>query len=57
MMMTGLMLALCALGLAAALLLLRRIPLCPADVADSSTRVSIIIPARNEEQNLPRLIT
>jgi len=57
MIMTGLMLALCALGLAAALPLLRRIPLCPAGVPPSSTRISIIIPARNEEHNLPRLLS
>jgi 4,4'-diaponeurosporenoate glycosyltransferase len=47
---------LCALGLPAGLLLIRRIPTCPPAVPCAGTTVSIIIPARNEEQNLPRLL-
>lgn len=43
-------------GLAANLLLLWRIPTCPAAVPDAAVSVSVIIPARNEEANLPRLL-
>jgi 4,4'-diaponeurosporenoate glycosyltransferase len=49
-------LGVCALTLAAGNLLLRSIPLCPAAAPDTDTHVSIIIPARNEEQTLPRLL-
>ena len=47
---------LCALGLPAGVLLIRRIPLCPFSEPPAGTSFSIIIPARNEEQNLPRLL-
>lgn len=43
-------------GLAAGSLLLWRIPTCPAALADAPVSVSVIIPARNEEANLPRLL-
>ena len=49
---------LCALGLPAGFLLIRRIPTCSA--IESSVgflpKLSIVIPARNEEDNLPRLL-
>jgi len=47
---------LCALGLPAGFLLIRRIPTCPPAEPCAGTSLSIIIPARNEEQNLPRLL-
>ncbi|MGA9585127.1 MAG: glycosyltransferase family A protein [Terracidiphilus sp.] len=47
---------LCALGLAAGFLLIRRIPTCPPAEPFAAASLSIIIPARNEEQNLPRLL-
>lgn len=47
---------LCALGLPAGFLLIRGIPLCPPHQPRSAVRLSIVIPARNEEQNLPRLL-
>ncbi len=47
---------LCALGLPAGFLLIRRIPTCSAAGPCVATSLSIIIPARNEEQNLPRLL-
>lgn len=47
---------LCAIGLPAGLLLIRRVPACPPGVPCVGTSVSIIIPARNEERNLPRLL-
>lgn len=53
MMMTAL---LCALGLAAGLLLLRRVPTCPPSEAPHQASVSIIIPARNEARNLPHIL-
>jgi 4,4'-diaponeurosporenoate glycosyltransferase len=47
---------LCMLGLAMGFLLIWRVPSCPrARYADASS-LSIIIPARNEEHNLPRLL-
>ena len=46
---------LCAIGVPAGLLLIRRVPTCPAG-KPRRTSLSIIIPARNEEQNLPRLL-
>jgi len=49
-------LVLCVVGLAAGTLLLRSIPVSTASEPDDSHRVSIIIPARNEEKNLPRLL-
>lgn len=45
-----------ALTLVAGALLLRPIPLCPHSVETSAAQLSIIIPARNEEHNLPRLL-
>lgn len=47
---------LCALGLAAGFMLLVRVPLCPASGSAITPRNSVIIPARNEERNLPRLL-
>lgn len=47
---------LCALGLPAGFLLIRRIPTCPSAAPHAVANVSIIIPARDEEQNLPRLL-
>ncbi len=47
---------LCSLGLPAGFLLIRRIPTCPPAVPYTATSVSIIIPARNEERNLSRLL-
>jgi 4,4'-diaponeurosporenoate glycosyltransferase len=47
---------LCALGLPAGFLLIRRIPTCPPAAPCTGSSLSIIIPARNEEQNLPRLL-
>ena len=47
---------LCALGLPAGFLLIRRIPACPPAEPCAKESVSIIIPARDEEQNLPRLL-
>ena len=46
----------CILGLPAALLLIRRIPLCSVAEPTIHANFSIIIPARNEEKNLPRLL-
>jgi 4,4'-diaponeurosporenoate glycosyltransferase len=47
---------LCAVGLAAGFLLLWRVPTCGDGRLNSETSVSVIIPARNEEHNLPRLL-
>jgi len=47
---------LCAIGLPAGFLLIRRIPACKPTNAQEAIRLSIIIPARNEEENLPRLL-
>ncbi len=47
---------LCAFGLPAGFLLIRRIPSCPLAEPRVEESVSIIIPARNEEKNLPRLL-
>ena len=47
---------LCAAGLPAGYLLLRHIPLCPHVPASAAIRLSIVIPVRNEEDNLPRLL-
>ena len=46
-----------ALGLTAGLLLLGRVPLCPRSRGSTDAKVSIVIPARNEEDNLPRLLS
>lgn len=47
---------LCALGLPAAFSLIRSVPLCPPGELHSAAHFSMVIPARNEEQNLPRLL-
>ena len=47
---------LCVVGLAAGFLLLWRIPTCSYAPADAAVGVSVIVPARNEENNLPRLL-
>ena len=47
---------LCAIGLPAGYLLIRRVPSCPSAESDVGASASIIIPARNEEQNLPRIL-
>ena len=47
---------LCAVGLPAGFLLIRRVPACQPANAHKATSLSIIIPARNEEDNLPRLL-
>ena len=47
---------LCALGLAAGILLAHSVPICPTNAISRSISLSIIIPARNEEKNLPRLL-
>lgn len=46
----------CVLGLAAGFLLIRRIKICPPAGPYTRASVSIIIPARDEERNLPRLL-
>lgn len=46
----------CALGIPAGFLLILRVPLCPPVQPHSAPKLSIIIPARNEEKNLPRLL-
>lgn len=45
-----------AVGLAAGFLLLLHIPTCSSPSSHALTGVSVIIPARNEEQNLPHLL-
>lgn len=47
---------LCVIGLVAGTLLLRSVPLSPTSTPSGKHRVSVIIPARNEERNLPRLL-
>jgi 4,4'-diaponeurosporenoate glycosyltransferase len=47
---------LCALGVPAGFLLARRVPLCPPSHAHLDASFSIVIPARNEERNLPQLL-
>jgi 4,4'-diaponeurosporenoate glycosyltransferase len=47
---------LCAVGLPAGFLLIRRIPRCSVAMTAPETSVSIVIPARNEAQNLPHLL-
>ncbi len=46
----------CALGLPAGFMLIRRVPQCPMAGPSTAANFSIIIPARNEEQNLPLLL-
>ncbi len=48
---------LCALGIPAAFLLIGRMRRCPPACSIAAPAFSVIIPARNEEQNLPRLLT
>ncbi|MBB5340737.1 glycosyltransferase [Tunturiibacter gelidoferens] len=43
-------------GLPAGFLLIRRVPTCPSSQSHDATSLSIVIPARNEEDNLPRLL-
>lgn len=45
-----------AIGLGSGFLLIRRVPVCRAFEAGKTASVSILIPARNEERNLPRLL-
>jgi len=45
-----------AVGLPAGFLLIRRVPTCPSAQSHHATSLSIVIPARNEEDNLPRLL-
>ena len=45
-----------AVGLTAGFLLIRRVPTCPSAQSHDATSLSIVIPARNEEDNLPRLL-
>ena len=47
---------LCAIGLSAGILLIRHIPICAPAQPHAPPKLSIIIPARNEETNLPRLL-
>ena len=47
---------LCALGVAAAFLLISRVRTCPPVRAIAYPPLSIVIPARDEERNLPRLL-
>jgi 4,4'-diaponeurosporenoate glycosyltransferase len=54
--MISMVLAICVLALAAGTLLLRSVPLCSVGQSVSAIRVSLIVPARNEERNLPRLL-
>lgn len=46
----------CFLGLTAGFLLMGRVPRCTASHDVSASNLSIVIPARNEERNLPRLL-
>jgi 4,4'-diaponeurosporenoate glycosyltransferase len=46
----------CALGIPAGFLLIRRIPVCPPAQPPQAISLSIVIPARNEENNIPRLL-
>jgi 4,4'-diaponeurosporenoate glycosyltransferase len=46
----------CGLGISAGFLLIWRIPVCPAARPHSAIRLSIVIPARNEEKNIPQLL-
>jgi 4,4'-diaponeurosporenoate glycosyltransferase len=47
---------LCALGLPAGFLLIRRVPACGSAQSYGTVSFSIIVPARNEEDSLPRLL-
>ena len=48
--------AFCLLGIPAAFLLLWRVPLCRSRFMGGNEAVSLIVPARNEEKNLPHLL-
>lgn len=48
---------LCALGVPAGFLLIWRVPVCPPAQHAGGGTFSVIIPARNEEHNLPRLLS
>lgn len=48
--------AFCSLGLPAGFLLLWRVPLCRSRVPCGHEAISLIVPARNEEANLPGLL-
>ena len=54
--MTAMILGFCLLGLAVGFTLLLRVPLCSTGQETDLPLVSVIIPARNEERNLPRLL-
>lgn len=47
----------CTLGIPAGLVLVLRLPICGRSRRADIPKFSIIIPARNEEQNLPRLLS
>ncbi len=47
---------LCAVGLPAGFLIIWRVPTCPPAPTPDALSFSIVIPARNEEHNLPRLL-
>ncbi|WP_348266097.1 glycosyltransferase [Edaphobacter paludis] len=47
---------LCATGLPAGFLLIQRVPSCPPAQSHATISLSIVIPARNEQDNLPRLL-
>jgi 4,4'-diaponeurosporenoate glycosyltransferase len=47
---------LCAVGLPAGFVLIWSVPTCRSAQKDDATSLSIVIPARNEEDNLPRLL-
>ncbi|MEO8738007.1 MAG: glycosyltransferase [Edaphobacter sp.] len=46
----------CALGIPTGFLLIRRIPVCPPSQPHQAISLSIVIPARNEGNNIPRLL-
>ena len=47
---------LCSAGLPIGFVLIRHVPLCPDRRAKETVALSVVIPARNEERNLPRLL-
>jgi 4,4'-diaponeurosporenoate glycosyltransferase len=46
----------CSIGLPAGFVLIRRVPLCPETETSKVAAISVVVPARNEERNLPRLL-
>ena len=54
--MMAVLVAVCALGLPVGFLQLWKVRLCRGSGADGTGAVSVVIPARNEEHNLPRLL-